>query len=113
MASFIVFSGSLDQAKKIIDTGFYLGIGGVLTYKNSGLAAVIGEVSLDHIVLETDAPYLAPVPFRGKRNESSYLKYVTEKLATLKSVSIDEIGRLTTANAENVFSAVLSKDFRK
>ena len=110
---FHCFSGSLDQAKKIIDTGFYLGIGGVLTYKNSGLAAVIGEVSLDHIVLETDAPYLAPVPFRGKRNESSYLKYVTEKLATLKSVSIDEIGRLTTANAENVFSAVLSKDFRK
>lgn len=100
---FHCFSGNAYQAKKIIDLGFYMGIGGVVTFKNSGLDKVMSAVSLDHIVLETDAPYLAPVPFRGKRNEPSYLKYVVEKLATIKNISTDKIAELTTANAEKLF----------
>jgi TatD DNase family protein len=100
------FSGSLDQARKIIDLGFYLGIGGVLTYKNSGLAGVVKDVPLESIVLETDAPYLAPVPFRGKRNESSYLKYVVQKLAEVKNTSIEEIASVTTQNAEAIFKVL-------
>ncbi len=100
---FHCFSGSEKQAQQIIDLGFYLGIGGVLTFKNSGLDKVMRSVSLDQVVLETDAPYLAPVPFRGKRNEPSYLKYVVEKLSEVKGISHDEIGRITTANAEKLF----------
>jgi TatD DNase family protein len=94
---FHCFSGSIEQAIKITDLNFYLGIGGVLTFKKSGLDNVVGELGLDHIVLETDAPYLAPVPFRGKRNECSYLKYVAEKLAEVKKVSVEEIAEITTA----------------
>ena len=101
---FHCFSGNIEQAKQIIDLGFYLGIGGVVTFKNSGLDKVMKEVEMKHIVLETDAPYLAPVPFRGKRNECSYLKYVVEKLAEIKSVSHEEIKRMTTANAKELFS---------
>lgn len=100
---FHCFSGDAKQAKQVIDLGFYLGIGGVVTFKNSGLDKVMEEVSLDNIVLETDAPYLAPVPFRGKRNEPSYLKYVVDKLAAIKNVSVEEIARITTANAEKLF----------
>jgi TatD DNase family protein len=100
---FHCFTGDLASARKIIDTGFYLGIGGVLTYKNSGLAEVLKDISLDHMVLETDSPYLTPVPFRGKRNESSYLKYVAEKLAEVKGVSKEEVARITTANAQKIF----------
>ena len=101
---FHCFSGTYENAKEIIDAGFYLGIGGVLTYKNSGLAAVIEKIDLQHIVLETDAPYLTPVPFRGKRNESSYLKYIVEKLALVKNISVAEIAAVTTANAEKIFT---------
>jgi TatD DNase family protein len=101
---FHCFSGTLENAKDIIDAGFLLGIGGVLTFKNSGLAEVIKEVDLKYLVLETDSPYLAPVPFRGKRNESSYLKYIVEKLATLKNMSTKEIALQTTENAERVFA---------
>lgn len=100
---FHCFSGSLEQANKITNAGFYLGIGGVLTYKNSGLAEVIRQVDLTHVVLETDAPYLSPVPYRGKRNESSYLKFVVDKLAQIKGVSAGEIGRITTDNTEKIF----------
>lgn len=100
---FHCFTGDLASARKIIDTGFYLGIGGVLTYKNSGLAAVLKEIPLEHLVLETDSPYLTPVPFRGKRNESSYIKYVAEKLAEVKGVSIEEVAAVTTANAQKIF----------
>ena len=100
---FHCFSGTYEQAQMILETGFYLGIGGVLTYKNSGLSEVISRVPLEHIVLETDAPYLAPVPYRGKRNESSYLKYVIEKLALIKEVSPEQVGDITTRNAENIF----------
>lgn len=100
---FHCFSGTYEQALAIIDTGFFLGIGGVITYKNSGLAEVISKIPLDHVVLETDAPYLAPVPYRGKRNESSYLKHVIEKLALIKNTTSEEVGRITTRNAENLF----------
>jgi TatD DNase family protein len=100
---FHCFSGSLQQARQIIDLGFYLGIGGVLTYKNAGLAEVVKEIDLAHLVLETDSPYLSPVPFRGKPNESSYLIHVAEKLATLKSCTLAEIAEQTTANSKKVF----------
>ena len=100
---FHCFSGSYESAQEIINAGFYLGIGGVLTYKNAGLAEVLQKIDLKHLVLETDAPYLTPVPFRGKRNESSYLKYVVAKLAEAKDVSVEEVAAITTANAEKIF----------
>ncbi len=100
---FHCFSGNEDQAKHIIDMNFYLGIGGVITYKNAGLAEVISKIDLKHLVLETDAPYLTPVPFRGKRNESSYLKYVVEKIALVKNISVEEVAVITTTNAEKIF----------
>jgi TatD DNase family protein len=100
---FHCFSGTLEQAQKIIDLGFYLGIGGVLTFKNSGLDKVVQELTLDKLVLETDAPYLAPVPFRGKRNESAYVPIVAEKLATLIGISLEEVAAMTTANAKKLF----------
>ncbi len=100
---FHCFSGNYDDAKAITDMGFYLGIGGVVTYKNSGLGDVLDKIDIKHLVLETDAPYLTPVPFRGKRNESSYLKYVVEKLALLKNIPASEVAAITTANAEKIF----------
>ena len=100
---FHCFSGNYENAKTIIDAGFYLGIGGVLTYKNAGLAEVIAKIDLQHIVLETDSPYLTPAPFRGKQNESSYLKYILEKLAAIKNVTVEEVAAITTANAEKIF----------
>jgi len=100
---FHCFSGSFDQAKKIIDLNFFMGIGGVITFKNSGLDKVIAQLALENIVLETDAPYLAPVPFRGKRNECSYVKYVVQKLAEIKKINENEIAEITTMNAEKLF----------
>ena len=100
---FHCFSGSYESAKEIIKAGFYLGIGGVVTYKNGGLAEVLEHISLQHLVLETDAPYLTPVPFRGKRNESSYLQYVVTKLAAIKNCTEEEVAMATTANAEKIF----------
>ena len=100
---FHCFGGSLESANEIIEAGFYLGIGGVVTYPKAGLSEVLQHISLDHLVLETDAPYLTPVPFRGKRNESSYLKYVLEKIAEAKNVSIEEVAAATTANAQKIF----------
>ena len=97
------FTGNLEQAHKLIDLGFYLGIGGVVTYKNSGLDKVVQEIDLKHIVLETDSPYLTPVPYRGKRNESSYLVYVAEKVADLHQMSVEEVAKVTTANSKIVF----------
>ncbi|HTB53486.1 MAG TPA: TatD family hydrolase [Ferruginibacter sp.] len=101
---FHCFGGTYENAMEIINAGFYLGIGGVLTYKKSGLAEVLEKIDLQYLVLETDAPYLAPVPFRGKRNESSYLKYIAAKLAEVKKVSTEEVAAITTANAEKIFS---------
>jgi TatD DNase family protein len=103
---FHCFSGTLKNAKDIIEIDFYLGIGGVITYKNSGLAEIIKDIDLRYIVLETDAPYLAPVPYRGKRNESSYLKYIVEKIASIKNISIEEVADQTSKNAAEVFSII-------
>lgn len=100
---FHCFSGSLQQAQQIIDLGFYLGIGGVVTFKNSGLDKVMKDIELKHVILETDAPYLAPIPFRGKRNEPAYISYVTKKLADIKEMSIEEIAAITTSNAKKLF----------
>ncbi|MFP5040795.1 TatD family hydrolase [Parasediminibacterium sp. JCM 36343] len=100
---FHCFGGSYESAKQIIDMGFLLGIGGVLTYKKAGLPEVLEKIGIEHLVLETDAPYLPPVPFRGKRNESSYLKYIIEKLAEVKNMSVEEVATITTANAEGLF----------
>ena len=101
---FHCFSGNEKQAREIIDLGFYLGIGGVVTFKNSGLDKVMADIDMKNVVLETDAPYLAPVPFRGKRNECSYLKYVVEKLAEIKNVAKEEVANITTKNAKELFS---------
>ena len=100
---FHCFGDSLEMAKQIIDMNFLLGIGGVLTYKKSGLDEVVKQIDLKHIVLETDAPYLTPVPFRGKRNESSYIKIIAEKLSAVKNISLEEVAAVTTANAEKIF----------
>ena len=100
---FHCFSGTFENAMDVIDCGLMLGIGGVVTYKNAGLAEVVARLPLESIVLETDAPYLTPVPFRGKRNESSYLKYVVEKIADVKGVPVEEVARTTTANARKIF----------
>ena len=83
--------------------GFYLGIGGVLTFKNSGLDKTIAEVDLQHLILETDAPYLAPTPFRGKRNESKYIVNIAEKLADVHQISIEKVAETTTLNAKKLF----------
>lgn len=100
---FHCFSGSAESAKQIVDLGFLLGIGGVITYKNAGLTESLMDIGLEHLVLETDAPYLSPVPYRGKRNESSYLQYIITKLAEVKKVSEIELASITTANAEKIF----------
>ena len=101
---FHCFTGNIDQAKKAIGLGFLLGIGGVVTFKNGGIDKFINQIDLKHIVLETDSPYLAPVPFRGKRNESSYIIYVLEKLSELYELPKEEIASVTTNNAEKMFS---------
>ncbi|MCZ4225157.1 TatD family hydrolase [Pedobacter rhodius] len=100
---FHCFTGNVEQAKQAIDLNFYLGIGGVVTYKKAGLDMVLSEIPLENLVLETDSPYLAPVPFRGKPNESSYLIYVAQKLADIYSVSVEEIATVTTENSKKVF----------
>lgn len=100
---FHCFSESEDSARQIIDLGFFLGIGGVITYKSSKLPDVIRDIDLNHILLETDSPYLPPVPFRGKRNESSYLPFVAIALAKAKGIDPEEVARVTTKNALNIF----------
>ncbi|WP_304063864.1 TatD family hydrolase [Pedobacter glucosidilyticus] len=100
---FHCFSGNLEQAREVISLGFFLGIGGVVTYKKSGLDAVVEQINLKHIVLETDAPYLAPVPFRGKPNESAYLIHVAQKVADLHQIPLKELAEITTANSIEIF----------
>ncbi|MBX9783450.1 MAG: TatD family hydrolase [Chitinophagaceae bacterium] len=100
---FHCFGGSLNEAKQIMDLNFLMGIGGVVTYKKAGLAEVLKDIPLNALVLETDAPYLTPVPFRGKRNEPAYLKYVVEKIAEAKNVSIEQVITATTENVMNLF----------
>jgi len=97
------FTGTLEHAKRAIALGFYLGIGGVITYKNAGLDKILPQIDLKHIVLETDSPYLAPVPYRGKPNESSYLVYVAQKVAELHQVSMETVAEITTANSRLIF----------
>ena len=100
---FHCFTGTIDQAEKAIDLGFVLGIGGVVTFKNGGIDKFLHKIDLKNIVLETDSPYLAPVPFRGKRNESSYIIYVLEKLSEIYGISKEKIAEITSKNAEKVF----------
>ena len=102
---FHCFTGEKAQALQVIDLGFHMGLGGVLTFKKSGLDKVMEDIPLEHIVLETDAPYLSPTPKRGKRNESSYMLYVAQKLADIKGLSLDEVARITTENANQIFQA--------
>ncbi len=103
LAVFHCFTGSYETAQQIISMGHYLGIGGVLTYKNAHLPEVIKKIDLKHILLETDSPYLSPTPYRGKRNESSYLIHIAQKLADVKEISIEELAAITTKNADIFF----------
>jgi len=101
---FHCFTGNKEDAKRIIDLGnFYLGIGGVLTFKNGGLDKTIEHINLEHLVLETDAPFLTPAPNRGKRNESKYIVNIAEKLAEIKKVSLQQVAETTTKNAQTLF----------
>lgn len=100
---FHCFGGTAEEATQIIDSDFLLGIGGVVTYKKSGLDEVLKNIDLAHIVLETDAPYLSPVPYRGKTNESSFMIEVAKRLAEIKKVSVEEVDAITTENAERLF----------
>jgi TatD DNase family protein len=102
---FHCFSYGIDEAEKVIALGgFMMGIGGVVTFKNSGLDKVVAHCGMENFVLETDAPYLAPVPFRGKRNESSYLAYVAKTIADIKKITVEEVASITTENSKKVFS---------
>ncbi len=109
---FHCFGGNVEEARQIIDLGFLLGIGGVLTYKKSGLDQTLTEIDLKHIVLETDAPFLSPVPYRGKRNESSYILNIAERLATIKNKSVEEVAEITTKNANTVFAYQLERQIK-
>lgn len=100
---FHCFGGSASDAQKVIDIGFYIGIGGVVTYKNSGLEETLKHVSLDKILIETDSPYLSPVPKRGKRNEPAYTKWVVEKIADIKNISVEEVELETTLAAKKLY----------
>lgn len=101
---FHCFTGTKEEAEIITRKGFYLGIGGVVTFKNSGLDKHLQDIPLEHLVLETDAPYLTPAPFRGKRNESSYVFHVADKLSQVYGKSVEEIAEITTANANKLFN---------
>jgi TatD DNase family protein len=109
---FHCFGGNAAQAAEVVDLGFLLGIGGVLTFKNGGLDKAIEDIPLTHLVLETDAPYLAPVPYRGKRNESFYILEVARKLAELKKVGLNQLAEITTQNAQKVFGMLPSASLR-
>jgi TatD DNase family protein len=100
---FHCFSGSKESAEQIITMGFHLGLGGVLTYKNAGVAEAIASIPMQWLVLETDAPYLSPVPYRGKTNEPSYMIQVAMKLAEIKNLPLHEVAEMTTSNAEKLF----------
>ncbi|MGZ5221229.1 MAG: TatD family hydrolase [Chitinophagaceae bacterium] len=100
---FHCFSGNKEQAEKIIGMNFFLGIGGVVTFKNAGLDKVVEQIGLSSVVLETDSPYLAPVPFRGKRNEPSYTKLVAEKIGLLLNIAVEDVASITSQNAKKLF----------
>lgn len=100
---FHCFSGSKESAEQIIGMGFYLGLGGVLTYKNAGVEEAIASIPMEYLVLETDAPYLSPVPYRGKRNEPAFMIEVAKKLAEIKNIPLHQVGEITSDNAERLF----------
>jgi TatD DNase family protein len=100
---FHAFSTSFEDAQKVIDLGFYIGIGGVVTFKNGGLDKVVSQLNLNNLVLETDAPYLTPTPHRGKRNEPAYLSLISQKIAEVMQVSVEEVSAITTQNAKQLF----------
>ncbi len=100
---FHCFSGSYEEAKKVIDKGFFLGIGGVVTFKNSNLPEIVKKVGVEHIVLETDSPFLTPVPHRGKRNESAYIPIIGKKVAEITQTPIGEVASITTRNSKSIF----------
>ncbi|MBE9466968.1 MAG: TatD family hydrolase [Bacteroidetes bacterium] len=104
---FHCFTGNNEQAEKIISLGFKLGIGGIVTFKNSGLDKVVQNVDLENILLETDSPYLSPAPKRGKRNESANIIYIAEKIARLHNVTIDKLAEITTQNAKELFNITI------
>lgn len=101
---FHCFTGSSNQAEKILELGFLLGIGGVSTFKNGGLDEVIPDIDIEKLVLETDSPYLSPVPHRGKRNQPSYIPIIAERLADLKNMPLEEVAAQTTSNADHIFN---------
>ena len=100
---FHCFTGTEEQAEKIIELNFLLGIGGVVTFKNSKLDKVVENIDMKHILLETDSPFLTPTPFRGKRNESAYTRLVARKIAEIKNISIEEVAEITTSNSNHLF----------
>lgn len=101
---FHCFTGNVEDAERVINLGnFYLGIGGVLTFKNAGVDQTISEIDMKHLILETDSPYLAPTPYRGKRNESKYIINIAEKLSEIKGISLEEVATITSSNAKNLF----------
>lgn len=101
---FHCFTGTIEQSEKIAELGFLMGIGGVVTFKNSGLDKVLKEIPLNHLVLETDSPFLAPTPFRGKRNESAFTIMIAEKIAEIKEISLEEVAEVTSQNAISIFN---------
>lgn len=100
---FHCFSGTREEAQEVINLGFYLGIGGVVTFKKAGLDVMLEDIGLEHVVLETDAPYLAPVPYRGKRNESAYIPLIAQRIADIKNLKIEQVAEITTGNARKLF----------
>ncbi len=100
---FHCFTGTLAEAAEAVELGFHLGIGGVATFKNSGLDTVLSGIDLEHLVLETDCPYLAPVPYRGKRNETSYIPLIAQKIATVRQIPLEEVAEATTRNSISIF----------
>jgi TatD DNase family protein len=100
---FHCYPGNVEEAKQIVDMGFYLGIGGVLTYKNNNMTYVVKEIPCEFLLTETDAPYLTPVPHRGKRNEPAYINNVVQKIAELKNMSFENVASITSANAKKLF----------
>ena len=100
---FHCFTGTYEEAKKIIDLGFYIGVGGVVTFKNSDLKNTLKKISLKHIVLETDAPYLAPHPYRGKRNEPKFLSIIANQIAEIKNTTIEDVTQITNNNINKIF----------
>lgn len=101
--AFHCFTGTIEQAKAAIDAGFKIGVGGIVTFKNSGISQMIAQLQPSDLLLETDSPYLTPSPYRGKRNESSYLTFIAEKVAEIFDMPVDEIAKITSKNAEELF----------